>query len=366
MTTIHFKNPWLVTLLFITIFIHFDSTNGLAEEKQRSASEKRTERAIRLLKGEKVTPGEEEWQKTCSRYANVAFPTSEKPTPEITASLVNCDSYDLYYGFGKPTDPVKARLCAYDEMDKTREDSPFSGKGMLMTIYANGIGAKRNLPLAIKLACMIDGAPAEMEERIAHLDRLRKQNWRGTDFSLCDDITSGLMQSHCAGHFENFAKIKRGKQLKEIQATWSEAEKADYVVLRKATDRYINIRIEFEIDESGTARGAILTEQQAAMEDEFMNILQELQRGKLPKYTSAQFNASDSALNTVYNKVQKSKDADLWGTVSKEGIKRTQREWIRYRDAWVVFCKKKYPKVESNSVKTRLTELRVEMLKLFE
>jgi uncharacterized protein YecT (DUF1311 family) len=356
----------VITLLFIVSLFISDCSNATAEGSTQSVQGRRIQQIQQILNGKKDAQGEEKWQKICKGHENVPLPATDKPTAEVAASLGKCSSYELYYGFNQPADPTKARLCAYDEIEKKREDGPFSGVDMLMTIYANGIGAKRNFPLAIKLACTIEGAPAETEYRVTHLERLKKENWRGNDFSLCDDITSGMMQGFCADHFERFAKLKRSKLMKDIQAKWSEAEKADYAVLRKATDQYINVRIENEIDESGTARGAILIEQQAAMEDEFINLIQDLQRGKLPLRTSVQFNASDAVLNTVYNKVQKSKDADLWGTVTKEGIKHTQRKWILYRDAWVVFCKKKYPKVESNSVKTRLTELRVEMLKLFE
>jgi uncharacterized protein YecT (DUF1311 family) len=107
------------------------------------------------------------------------------------------------------------------------------------------------------------------------------------------------------------------------------------------------------------------TEENAALEENFILILQELSQGKVPKCSSEKFNAADANLNSVYRRVQKANDADLWGTVSKEGIKETQREWIRYRNAWVAFCQKKYPKVDSNSIKTWLTVERTEMLKQF-
>jgi len=319
----------------------------------------------RVLNGEKDPQGEEEWQKICKQYENVPFPATDKPTVEVAASLGKCSSYELYYGFNQPADPAKARLCAYDEIDKKREDREFSGAEMLMTIYANGVGAKRNLPLAIKLACTIEGAPAEIEYRVTHLERLKRENWKGTDFSLCDDITSGLMQGYCAEHIENFSKIKRNQKLKDIQVKWSDSEKAAYVLLRKAADRFFAARGGNEVDQSGTARAAMVTEEEASLEEELLHLLQELHLGKLPSYSTEQFKAVDSTLNTVYRKVQKVKDPDLWGTVSKEGIRATQREWIRYRDEWVAFSKKKYPSIESNSIKTSLTAVRIEMLKQF-
>ena len=44
---------------------------------------------------------------------------------------------------------------------------------MLMIIYANGVGAERNLDLATTLACPLDGAPAEEDCRVKRLDTLK-------------------------------------------------------------------------------------------------------------------------------------------------------------------------------------------------
>jgi len=352
-------------MLFIYCPLVFVSDTAAAEKEAQSVFGKTIERSIRLLRGEKVTPGNEDWKKVCKRYENVSFPAADKPKAEDAATLDKCESYDLYYGFDKAADPVQARLCAYHEMESMKGRDAFSGIDMLMMIYANGVGAKRNLPLAIKLACKIEGAPAEMEERIAHLEQLKKQNWQGTDFSLCDDITSSYMQAICADHFESFAKINRKKKLMLIQAKWTAAEKADYALLRKAAERFFDYMTENEVDQSGLARNAVTTEEQGALEEEFMVILQGLNDGKRLSYSVDQFKAADSELNSVYRKIQKAEDEVLWGTITKKGIKETQREWIRYRDAWVSFCRKKYPRVETHGIKTVLTLIRTDQLKLF-
>jgi len=355
-----------LALLLVTDIFLLDCKFVIAEGQPQSVYGKRIERTMRLLKGEKVAPGDEEWQKICKRYEKEPIPAADKPTAAVAASLGKCSSYQLYFGFNQAANPEQARWCAFDEIDKKREDGPFSGNDMLMMIYANGVGAKRNLPLAIKLACTIEGAPAEMEERVTHLEKLRKKNWQGTDFSLCDDITSGVMQGYCADHFENFAKIKRNKKIKDIQASWSKAELADYALLRQAADHYIQAHVENEVDESGTARGALAIEAQAYLEDEFLAVLEALSRGKLRSYSAEQFKAADSKLNNIYKNIQKTKETDVvWGSVSKKGIQDTQRKWIRYRDAWVEFCHKRFPNAQSNSIKTILTYLRVEVLKQF-
>jgi uncharacterized protein YecT (DUF1311 family) len=235
---------------------------------------------------------------------------------------------------------------------------------MLMTIYANGVGASRNYDLAIKLACKIEGAPAEVEGRVEHLEKLKAKNWQGRDFSLCDDITSGFMQGHCAAHEQRFADIKRENKLAALMAAWSPEDRNAYSVLRETARRFFEARVDNEVDLSGTARSAFIIEEEAALERDFAQSLNELEQGKAPTYSSEDFRLADGKLNSVYRRVQNAKPS-LWGTVTKEGIKNTQRVWIKYRDAWVVFADRKYPAVGADSIMTRLSKKRTRMLEEF-
>ena len=87
---------------------------------------------------------------------DVELPAADRPTPAEEKALAKCVSADLYFGFGQPADPAKARKCAYAEMDRNAK-APIGGKAMLMMIYANGKGAARNFDAAIKLACSLGG-----------------------------------------------------------------------------------------------------------------------------------------------------------------------------------------------------------------
>ena len=61
----------------------------------------------------------------------------------------------------------------------------------------------------------MDGAPAENQGRFEHLQKLQKQNWQGSDFSLCDDATSGFMEGWCAKLNDDLAQIGQTKNLQE-------------------------------------------------------------------------------------------------------------------------------------------------------
>ena len=309
-------------------------------------------------------PPQTDWAKICARVRDLPFPAEDRPTVKDLKDLDQCIAYNLYYGFYETADPQKARLCAYSEMDKPGEDGPFDGQAILMTIYANGVGARRNFDLALKLACKIGGAPMEIEGRVNHLAALKAQNWQGNDFSLCDDITSGYMAGFCADHTSKFASMAREEQLDRIQSKWTSADHREYDRLRKTAVQYFDTHSEHEVEQSGTARTAMFIEDTQALEEEFKNTLDLLEKGKLPKYSSQQFKAADARLNAVYQEVQKKFDPS-GGTVTKEGIRNTQRMWLKYRDAWVTFGGKKYAHYSADSIKTYWTLKRIKELEEF-
>jgi hypothetical protein len=132
-------------------------------------------------------------QALCRAVAGRQPPAADRPDPAAAASLASCDAEALYYGIGVARDPARARLCAFTQNPTDQMLEPFAGRAMLMTIYANGEGATRNLDLAIRMACTIEGAePAEYDRRVTHLAALRDRRWQGHDFSYCDDIDPGL------------------------------------------------------------------------------------------------------------------------------------------------------------------------------
>ena len=137
----------------------------------------------------------------CASVADSAPPVSDLPTPGQAADLKGCDAEALYYGIGRPADPARARLCAFVQRQAKADignlSDAFQGDAMLMVIYANGVGARRDLRLATRFACGIDSAPAEFDGRVADLTSRRKSRSAGQGFSFCDDITSGLAEGQC-------------------------------------------------------------------------------------------------------------------------------------------------------------------------
>ena len=305
----------------------------------------------------------------CDPYDKLEVPAADLPAPEERKALASCSSEDLYFGFGVAADPVKARKCAYLQREPAGSEGElrqpvFGGAGLLSMIYANGKGATRNFDLALKFACEVDDAPAENELRFAHLLKLQKENWSGDDFHLCDDITSGFMQGMCAGLGEKFAKAERNRKFEKFTVTWSQDEKKAFQDLQKEAAMFFETGSRNEVDLSGTARGAFVVEAEAGLHDGFLAALERFEKGQLPKFSAADFSKADAELNSTYAKLQLHPNKPIgFSTVTSEGIRTTQRAWLRYREAWVKFGKAKYPTVSADSWRTWLTQNRVKMLK---
>ena len=300
----------------------------------------------------------------CDAYDKIAVPAKDLPSREERSALANCNSEDLYFGFGTPVDAVKARKCAYLEREmagKVRE-RVFGGAGLLAMIYANGKGADRNFDLAAKFSCEIDGAPAENLGRFEHLQKLKNENWTGDDFHLCDDATSGFMGGICAGLEEEFNRAKRERKLAQLISAWNPAEKQAFEEIRKAGQDFFQASSYNEVDLTGTLRGAFVVEAKAGLNDGFLAALERFEKRDFPKFTDVDFTRADAKLNSLYSKIQSKTDSLGYTTITPAGVKTTQRAWLRYREAWVTFGQIKYPSVAPESWRTWLTKERIKML----
>jgi uncharacterized protein YecT (DUF1311 family) len=312
----------------------------------------------------------EELKTICAHTESVVIPSADKPTEQEKQTLRGCSSKELYYGYGKPPDFIKARKCAYLEIESSNtNDESFYGSSILMMIYANGEGVKQNLDLALKFACEEGGGQTvEYEGHILHLDNLRNQSVATNKFDFCDDAQSLLMTGRCADRGAQISRAKREMEFAKLLSHWSEFEKSEFEKLRVSRQGFL-IASEDEIDGSGTMGVADSIFAKQRMEDDFLNSLTAFEKGKFPAFREDDFSKADRELNLIYKKIQNASEDDIigfsWGTVTKEDIKSVQRAWLKYRDAWVAFAKLKYPSVSAASWKTWLTRERVWQLNTF-
>jgi uncharacterized protein YecT (DUF1311 family) len=253
---------------------------------------------------------------------------------------------------------VKARHAAYMELDNAA-GGMFGDANILMMLYANGFGVAPNIDLAIKLACDLGGAPMELQGRVMHLDTMRDK--RGpAPFDLCDDVTSGYMSGHCEDLAEERRNAQRARKLDALTKTWPKHQLDALSKLRVASETFWETRANNEIDLSGTARAAFMTEEVAAGRRALLEALQRLERGDLPKQGPADYQTADAALNTAYRRAL-ARDHEFT-TVTPEGIRTTEKKWIVLRDAWVAFGAARYPTVAPDAWKAWLSTVRAAQL----
>lgn len=310
----------------------------------------------------------------CDTALKVVVLPKEDMAPETErGSLTNCKSDVLYYGLdGKKPDSVRARWCAYqEEANDDGSSGVFNGSDVLLMIYANGDGIKRNWPLAFRFACQVDGAPAELSGRIRHIEAMRQQpqgmdcdqaNPAGCRLDICDDITSGYMQGRCA--LETSDRNETPLKAKEdaMVASWPAEHRAAYQSLREKSQAYIEAHSQSEVDLSGTGRAAFVTEHEVFYLAEFRADIAAAENRALPG-READFVATDKELNAVYKELMSGRrNTNDLGTVTLDDIKATQRKWLAYRDAFVAFARIHYPSLPADAVKARLTRERIRTL----
>jgi hypothetical protein len=305
-------------------------------------------------------------QDTCKPMKIGDFPKKDLPPAGFSKDKLKAKlSKDYYYGIGVPIDYVNARYLAFKELEDSTSET-IGGPAILMMLYANGYGVKKNFDISLRLACAnIWSAPAELEYRTAHLKRLKQYNI-DTVFSICDDITSGMMSGVCEDLNTTIQEWGRQRVLDSVTVNWPAKDTAALSKLYKVAEVFFNTRVNNEIDLSGTMRAAFQSAEQNALEKDFLNEIVEAGAHAFPASSDKDFAAADSMLNITYKQIMEKKVGPYdWGTVTKEGIKTTERKWIVYKEAWVKFGQVVCPGVSESSIQTFFTKQRMEELKDF-
>ncbi len=294
----------------------------------------------------------------CKKVEIRDFPAKDLPSESDRAKLKNKESYKYYYGIGTEINYVKARQKAFMEIEKNSGESPIDGYCVLMMLYANGFGVERNLDLSIRIACAnVWSSPAEFKGRIQHLTDMKTELSKGT-FDICDDITSGLMDGICHGIRSEITDIQRKERIDSVILKWTTQEKQSYQELRNAADSFFELSNMYEVDMTGTSRNAMMLDHSDDLDEEFLDKIEKADNCSLNKYLRKDFNETDKKLNSVYSKI-KDDTLAIYGSVTKAGVRKTQRKWLLYRDAWAHFGTIKCPTSTEFWWKTMITKERI-------
>jgi hypothetical protein len=263
------------------------------------------------------------------------------------------DTLDQCYEAGTPIIPDSDRPLIPTGTDNNE----------IAEMYANGRGVKRNQKLAIALVCHGSGVPAELENLVEYLVYTQDKEQLSREFKFCNHVTSVMNIGFCAARVEEVASKKREAEFAVVLDHWSNAQKVAFKELRAAADDFISTRVNREVDGRGLESGLESMGMDFSFREEFLGTIRMFESGQLP--TDKGFKRADKDLNEVYSRIMKQKNLEDFGTITKNGIRATQRKWVKYRDAWTKFAGVKYPGTASDAFKVWLTQKRTEELKEF-
>ncbi len=310
-------------------------------------------RKLPLGQRESLSSGQLETVDRCFEAGVPVIPKSDLPSSEEKKSYreAECSSYQM--GVGAAQDWSRYRKCVLSqaEVDHNR----------VAEIYANGWGVKRHAKLAIALVCHGSSVPAELEGMVVTLFSTREQDHLENEFSFCDHVTSGMNGGLCAARREAIISQRREREVVELIRNWTRPQQVAFQSLSAVGDLFFSARAESEQDLSGTARAQLVIDEEGRLREEFLNSVKSFEKGQFP--SDSDFVQADKELNEVYSKFMKSELPEDFGTITKDSIKRTQRKWIQYRDAWIAFAALKYPHLAQERLNTFLTRQRSAHLK---
>ncbi|HEU4413746.1 MAG TPA: hypothetical protein VFT65_03100 [Candidatus Angelobacter sp.] len=309
-----------------------------------------------LAQTEITDPGAKQ---VCASVKDAEPPAADRPASEQEKALANCSSLDAYFGFDQPADPVKARHCAFAQVDRN-DKTALGGRAILMMIYANGKGVPRNFDLALKFACTIGDAPGDAAGRVYQLDRLRKANWAGSNFSVCDHSSGREMYEQCAILEDRFDKPERERKLEALSEAWSPRQKKAFHTFLEEAERYFKV----EAGNGVNLQASFAVQEETFLRNNMIASLQQFEGGELPKSSAEDFHQAEAAENAAYHRTQTG-DVARWGTLTRESVRRSEEEWHHYVAAWIAFGRQKYPSVTEQAWKAWLDQERLVMFNRF-
>jgi uncharacterized protein YecT (DUF1311 family) len=247
-----------------------------------------------------------------------------------------------------------ARACAWQErlaqqaglsQNGNEPTAWFVGGSLILAdIYANGAGVPRNLPLAMRFACESEAQTAELA--LPEMKKLEVQPHPSKRFELCDYAATTFSGNFCMGYEQEKVDDGRERYYRSLKRSMTPEQKSAFDVLLAARKAYIAKHAE-EVDKGGTIHTIRMMQSQNILEDLFRVELVHFERKKWPSLTKMQIDGADGLLRRQYEATmqklmtQPREEGD--GAVSATQLAGVQAVWERYRDAWVVFARVRYP-----------------------
>lgn len=304
----------------------------------------------------------------CDQYLKTPLPAEAAAVPAPKA-WPDCASYKSYSGIGRKVDYAAARRCAWAERlaqqanlePKYTVAALYGGSAMLAVLYANGEGVEQNKPLALRFACEAGPEPKILEDILALPDQAHITEKK---LRYCDEVQNTMEIGFCAGWDAEIQDQERRNSLASLSAHWRAAQQEAFRALSHAEEAYSTAHARGEIDLAGSGRAIWQLDAEQELRDRFLAAIQAYEQGQLPHGSADDAAKADRSLNRIYGKAIATAEAgkEGYGAIQPEGVRKAERAWLTYRDAWIAFAKLRYPAAGRDAWLTLLTNDRIAIL----
>jgi len=309
----------------------------------------------------------------CSAYASVPLPT-EADQAAVPKSSPACASYRSYRGLGRQVNYSEARACAWEERLAQQKDfrqnqqEPTAwvvgGSLILADIYFNGAGVKRNVPLAMRLACESEEGMAKLAMPV--IEKLNGAPSPHPPFEFCDYAATTLSMNFCSSYVSQIEDERRSRYYVSLKRSMTPEQGAAFEKLLAAHKAYVKAHA-LEVYQGGTIRNVRTIRSQGILEDLFRAEVAHLERKQWPRLTASQITAADSLLHREYlmklQQLQKQTKEEIDnGSTTASQLSEVQKAWEAYRDAWVSFAGLRYAD-SAAAIRAKVTLDRYRLLK---
>jgi uncharacterized protein YecT (DUF1311 family)/TPR repeat protein len=298
----------------------------------------------------------------CVQSLRTPLPAEANAAP-VTPSRTN--AMNLYYGlYDQPRDYVAARRTAWGE----RAAGSTGGPLILAMVYANGLGAPRDPPLAMRMACEAAVSSATSSPTISAQDLeqfslvLQSRAQSPPQYDICDPATETPSAASNLCPFLETERIQQqwSDRMKNLGAGWTPEQKQRLDALRHASESYLST-ISFDWGAHRTDQAVL-----KKLEDTQLQQIGEMEAGQLPATTKMHAAEADAQLNAVYRNLMdqlRAPSQPLDGTHSIFFERDEETEWIAFRDAWIGLMAARYPKLDADKWRAQLTIERMQALR---
>lgn len=278
------------------------------------------------------------------------------------------DTVDACYAAGPAEVTVKERrsILAHDNIREfyTPNDNMRMAEG-----FANGWGVKKDLMRATAFACRANTVPAAL---ISQVRALKRNTFTPrSPFLYCFNVSDGDAIGKCAVYTENREQKRRKAKIMLLTWDFDAAEQDAFKQLHAASETYFDATAKYEIGENiGRPRKLAYIQLLDVKRQHFIALLDTVVHGRFPPEKMGGYHPKymDKRLNRIYRDIIRNTEwkdpLDHPGTLTKEGLLRSERAWIKYKEAWLRFLNLRIPSHTPDKEMTAyLTEDRIFMLK---